>query len=67
MANLPYNPLTLEPEPIPVDPYDTDDAGLVYPVPEHKHLGVSTNSGHSADSMDQGDEEVTRETTGIPD
>ncbi len=51
--------------PLPIDP-DLGEAA-VYPVPEDKRLGVSTDLATPPEATDQGDEEVTREQTGIPD
>ncbi len=47
----------------------TDDSGPapVYPVDDNDRIGVSTDKAANPVNMDQGDEEVNRETTGIPD
>ena len=51
----------------PENPDDmSEDAALVYPVPEEKRLSVSTPIGTPPEETDQGDEEVTREQSGIP-
>ncbi len=39
----------------------------IYPIADEEHIGVSTDEGADPTNMDQGDEEVKRETTGIPD
>ncbi len=49
----------------PDDP--TEDEALVYPVPENKRMSVGTPIGTPPSETDQGDEEVEREQTGIPD
>ncbi len=56
---------TLLTNPLPIDP-DEEEA-LTYPVPPDKHIGVSTDLSTPAEAMDQGDEEETREQSGIPD
>ncbi len=56
---------SLQENPLPVD-LDSEEA-LVYPIPDDKHIGVSTDESTSYEETDQGDEEVTREQTGIPD
>lgn len=56
---------TLQTDPLPIDP-DLEEAA-VYPVSEEQRLSVSTDLSTSPEVMDQGDEEVTREQSGIPD
>lgn len=55
---------TLLDEPLPVDP--DEESALTYPIPPDKHIGVSTDNSTPPEATDQGDEEVTREQTGIP-
>ena len=56
---------SLQTNPLPIDP-DLEEAA-VYPVPENQRLGVSTDLSTPPEATDQGDEEVTREQSGIPD
>lgn len=55
----------LIPDPSPINP--DEEAAAVYPVPDDQHIGVSTDEGTDPNSIDQGDEEIRREQSGIPD
>ncbi len=55
---------TLLTDPLPLDP-DEGDA-LTYPIPDDQHIGVNTDLSTPPEATDQGDEEETREQSGIP-
>jgi hypothetical protein len=55
---------TLITDPLPADP-DAEEA-MVYPIPPDRHIGVSTDLSTPPENTDQGDEEETREQSGIP-
>ena len=52
------------PEPSPLDP--DKDSAAVHPAPDDKRTGVRTDAGTPPQVTDQGDEEINREQSGIP-
>lgn len=52
-------------EPSPIDP-DEGEAN-VYPIPDSKHIGVSTNEGTDPEVLEGDDDEINRKQSGMPD